>query len=143
MGKTLVNKPSLNGNGLDKDSSSDSRRLEVLKTYKIYIGGQFPRTESGRYYIPVNAGGKKLANVCLSSRKGFRDAVVSARAAFSGWSGRAAFNRSQIIYRMAEMLEGRRTQFIEELMQQDATKKDAETEVDLAIDRLIYYAGWC
>lgn len=143
MGKTLVNKSSLNGNGLDKDATSDSKRLEVLKTYKIYIGGQFPRTESGRYYIPVNAEGKKLANVCLSSRKDFRDAVVAARAAFGGWSGRAAFNRSQILYRMAEMLEGRKAQFIEELMQQDAAKNTAETEVNLAIDRLIYYAGWC
>jgi len=141
MGKTLVNKSSLNGNGLENRTSS--KRLEVLKTYKIYIGGQFPRTESGRYYIPVNADGKKLANVCLSSRKDFRDAVVAARAAFGGWSGRAAFNRSQILYRMAEMLEGRKAQFIDELIQQDATKKEAETEVDLAIDRLIYYAGWC
>ena len=119
------------------------RRLEVLKTYKIYIGGQFPRTESGRYYIPVNAAGKKLANVCLSSRKDFRDAVVAARGAVSGWSGRAAFNRGQILYRMAEMLEGRKAQFIDELIQQDATKAKAEKEVNLAIDRLIYYAGWC
>jgi acyl-CoA reductase-like NAD-dependent aldehyde dehydrogenase len=128
-------------NGLEKTTST--KRLEVLKTYKIYIGGQFPRTESGRYYSPVNAGGKKLANVCLSSRKDFRDAVVSARAAFSGWSGRAAFNRSQILYRMAEMLEGRKAQFIEELMLQDSTKAKAEKEVSLSIDRLIYYAGWC
>lgn len=118
-------------------------RLEVLKTYKIYIGGQFPRTESGRYYIPVNNEGKKLANVCLSSRKDFRNAVVAARAAFGGWSGRAAFNRSQILYRMAEMLEGRRMQFIDELMQQDSSRAEAENEIDLAIDRLIYYAGWC
>lgn len=128
-------------NGLEKKTSS--KRLEVLKTYKIYIGGQFPRTESGRFYIPVNAAGKKLANVCLSSRKDFRDAVVAARGAVSGWSGRAAFNRSQILYRMAEMLEGRKAQFIEELVQQDSTKAKAEKEVTLAIDRLIYYAGWC
>ena len=114
-----------------------------MKTYKIYIGGQFPRTESGRFYQPVNAAGKTLANVCLSSRKDFRDAVVSARGAVSGWSGRAAFNRSQILYRMAEMLEGRKAQFIDELIQQDATKAKAEKEVNLAIDRLIYYAGWC
>jgi acyl-CoA reductase-like NAD-dependent aldehyde dehydrogenase len=118
-------------------------RLEVLKTYKIYIGGQFPRTESGRYYSPVNTAGKKLANVCLCSRKDFRDAVVAARGAVGGWSTRAAFNRSQILYRMAEMLEGRKAQFIEELVLQDATKAAAEKEVDLAIDRLIYYAGWC
>ena len=118
-------------------------RLEVLKTYKIYIGGQFPRTESGRYYSPVNNAGKKLANVCLCSRKDFRDAVVAARGAFSGWSNRAAFNRSQILYRMAEMLEGRKAQFIEELMLQGASKAAAEKEVNLATDRLIYYAGWC
>lgn len=143
MGKALIKKSSLNvsENGLERTASS--KRLEVLKTYKIYIGGQFPRTESGRYYIPINAAGKKLANVCLSSRKDFRDAVVTARTAFGGWSGRAAFNRSQILYRMAEMLEGRRAQFIEELVQQDATKAKAEKEVNLAIDRLIYYAGWC
>lgn len=128
-------------NGLEKTSSA--KRIEVLKTYKIYIGGQFPRTESGRFYQPVNAAGKTLANVCLSSRKDFRDAVVSARGAVSGWSGRAAFNRSQILYRMAEMLEGRKAQFIDELIQQDATKAKAEKEVNLAIDRLIYYAGWC
>ena len=118
-------------------------RLEVLKTYKIYIGGQFPRTESGRYYSPVNKAGKKLANVCLCSRKDFRDAVVAARGAFSGWSNRAAFNRSQILYRMAEMLEGRKAQFIEELILQGASKAAAEKEVNLATDRLIYYAGWC
>jgi len=118
-------------------------RLEVLKTYKIYVGGQFPRTESGRYYIPVNAAGKKLANVCLCSRKDFRDAVVTARAAFGKWADRAAFNRGQILYRMAEMLEGRKAQFIDELIQQDIPKAKAEQEVNLAIDRLIYYAGWC
>ncbi|MBC7947931.1 MAG: aldehyde dehydrogenase family protein [Chitinophagaceae bacterium] len=143
MGKTLVNKSSLtiSENGLEKPTSS--KRLEVLKTYKIYIGGQFPRTESGRYYVPTNEAGKKLANVCLSSRKDFRNAVVAARGAVSGWSGRAAFNRSQILYRMAEMLEGRKAQFIDELIEQDNTKAKAEKEVNLAIDRLIYYAGWC
>src|SRR5258706_7363374 len=120
-----------------------SKRLEALKTYKIYIGGQFPRTESGRYYIPTNAAGKKLANICLSSRKDFRDAVLAARGAVSGWSGRAAFNRGQILYRMAEMLEGRKAQFIDELIQQDSSKAKAEKEVNLAIDRLIYYARWC
>ena len=143
MGKTLLKKSSLSisENGLEKQAGS--KRLAVLKTYKIYIGGQFPRTESGRYYIPVNTAGNKLANVCLSSRKDFRDAVVAARAAFGGWSSRAAFNRGQILYRMAEMLEGRKAQFIEELMEQDATKAKATREVNLAIDRLIYYAGWC
>ena len=119
------------------------KRLEVLKTYKIYIGGQFPRTESGRYYIATNSKGENLANVCLGSRKDFRDAVVAARNAFGGWSGRAAFNRGQILYRIAEMLEGRKAQFIDELMKQDATKVQAEKEVNLCIDRLIYYSGWC
>ncbi|HWC53339.1 MAG TPA: aldehyde dehydrogenase family protein [Chitinophagaceae bacterium] len=143
MEKESIKKSSLaiSENGLEKKSSS--KRLEVLKTYKIYIGGQFPRTESGRYYVAKNAEGKQLANICLSSRKDFRDAVVAARGTFSGWSGRAAFNRGQILYRMAEMLEGRKAQFIDELMQQDSTKGKAEKEVNLAIDRLIYYAGWC
>jgi acyl-CoA reductase-like NAD-dependent aldehyde dehydrogenase len=142
MDKTIKKSSlSITENGLEKKASS--KRLEVLKTYKIYIGGQFPRTESGRYYVPVNSKGIKLANVCLSSRKDFRDAVVAARAAFSGWSGRAAFNRGQILYRMAEMLEGRKMQFIDELIQQDSTKSNAEKEVNLAIDRLIHYAGWC
>jgi acyl-CoA reductase-like NAD-dependent aldehyde dehydrogenase len=117
--------------------------LPVLKTYKIYIGGQFPRTESGRYYIATNAKKEHLANVCLSSRKDFRDAVVSARNAFGGWSARSAFNRGQILYRIGEMLEGRKAQFIEELILQGYDKNKAENEVHTAIDRLIYYSGWC
>ena len=123
--------------------ATTEKRLEVLKTYKIYIGGQFPRTESGRYYIATNSKKENLANVCLSSRKDFRDAVGAARGAFGGWSGRTAFNRGQILYRIAEMLEGRKAQFIDELVNQDATKAQAEKEVSLCIDRLIYYSGWC
>ena len=119
------------------------KRLEVLKTYKIYIGGQFPRTESGRYYVATNSKKENLANVCLGSRKDFRDAVVAARNAFGGWSARAAFNRGQILYRIAEMLEGRKAQFIDELIKQDSTRAQAENEVNLCIDRLIYYSGWC
>lgn len=126
-----------------QSNGTSSKRLEVLKTYKIYIGGQFPRTESGRYYIAENSVGNKLANVCLSSRKDFREAVVAARNASGGWSGRAAFNRGQILYRIAEMLEGRKAQFIDELMKQDSSKAEAEKEVELSVDRLIYYAGWC
>ncbi len=117
-------------------------RLEVLKTYKIYIGGKFPRTESGRFYNPLNSKGEQLGNICLSSRKDVRNSVVAARKAFGGWSERAANNRGQILYRIAEMLEGRKTQFIEELMFQGSTKKAAENEVNVSIDRLIYYAGW-
>jgi len=118
-------------------------RLEVLKTYKIYIGGKFPRTESGRYYVAENAKKEKLANVCLSSRKDFREAVVAARSAFGDWGSRAAFNRGQILYRIAEMLEGRKAQFIDELQQQSLTNAAATLEVETSIDRLIYYAGWC
>jgi len=132
---------SQNGNGQHK--SEPESRLEVLKTYKIYVGGQFPRTESGRYYIATNSKGSKLANMCLSSRKDFRDAVVSARGAFGGWSARAAFNRGQILYRIGEMLEGRKAQFIDELMKQDCSRAQAEKEVNTSIDRLIYYSGWC
>ena len=117
-------------------------RLEVLKTYKIFIGGKFPRTESGRYY-PLKVKDKTIANICLCSRKDFRNAVVAARGAQAVWAERAAFNRSQIIYRMAEILEGRKVQFVEELMIQGVTKVSAEKEVYASIDRLVYYAGWC
>lgn len=118
-------------------------RINVLKTYKIYIGGQFPRTESGRYYTLEDKRKNIIANICLSSRKDFRNAVVAARGAFGGWSGRTAFNRSQILYRIAEMLEGRKSQFVEEMMLQGLTKAAAEKEVSLSTDRLVYYAGWC
>jgi acyl-CoA reductase-like NAD-dependent aldehyde dehydrogenase len=118
-------------------------RIPVLKTYKLYIGGQFPRTESGRYYELKDKKKKLLANMCLSSRKDLRNAVVAARAAFGGWSGRSAFNRSQIIYRIAEMLEGRKAQLMDELVQQGSTAVQAKNEVAACIDRIIYYAGWC
>lgn len=118
-------------------------RLEILKTYKLYIGGKFPRTESGRFYTVKDKAGKELANMCLGSRKDFRNSVVAARGAFGGWSNKTAFNRSQILYRIAEMLEGRKAQFIEELITQGSTKAQAEKEVITAVDRLIYYAGWC
>ena len=143
MGKSLEKQSTftISENGLEKRPSK--KRVEVLKTYKIYIGGQFPRTESGRYYIATNSKGEQLANVCLSSRKDFRDAVVSARSAYKGWSARAAFNRGQVLYRIAEMLEGRKAQFIDELMKQDVPKPQAQKEVNVSIDRLLYYAGWC
>lgn len=122
--------------------SRKSRRLGVQKTYKIYIGGKFPRTESGRYYLVQGRGGKPLANACLSSRKDFREAVVAARAAFKGWSASSAFLRGQVIYRIAEMLEGRRAQFIDELHSLGASAAAAAREVDASIDMLVYYAGW-
>ncbi|MFA5832500.1 MAG: aldehyde dehydrogenase family protein [Bacteroidota bacterium] len=118
-------------------------RIEVLKTYKIYIGGQFPRTESGRYYPLTNKKKEPIANVSLSSRKDFRNAVVAARGAFGGWSSRAAFNRGQILYRIAEILEGRKDQFIQELIIQGSTKASAQSEVSTAIDRIVYFSGWC
>ncbi len=118
-------------------------RVEILKTYKIYIGGQFPRTESGRYYPLTNKKNVPIANISLCSRKDFRNAVVAARSAFGGWSSRAAFNRGQILYRVAEMMEGRKDQFINELILQGSTQKSAEAEVTMAIDRLVYYSGWC
>ncbi len=118
-------------------------RIEIQKTYKLFIGGQFPRTESGRYYPLKNKKGELIANICLSSRKDFRNAVVAARSAFASWSTRAAFNRSQILYRIAEMMEGRKQQFIDELMLQGASSKAATTELETAIDTMVYYAGWC
>ncbi len=117
-------------------------RIEVLKTYKIYIGGKFPRTESGRYYQP-KANGKAIGNICQSSRKDFRNAVVAARGAQGAWGARSAYNKSQILYRIAEVLEGRKAQFVEELITQGSTKAQATKEVEVSIDRLIYYAGWC
>jgi acyl-CoA reductase-like NAD-dependent aldehyde dehydrogenase len=116
--------------------------MEILKTYKIYIGGSFPRTESGRYYPIQDKKGNILANVCLSSRKDVRNAVVAARKAFGGWAEKTAFNRGQILYRIAEMLDGRKAQFIEELIKQGASKANAEKEVEQAVDCLVYYAGW-
>jgi acyl-CoA reductase-like NAD-dependent aldehyde dehydrogenase len=94
------------------------KRLVIQKTYKIYIGGKFPRTESGRYYKLESNDGSAIANVCLGSRKDVRNSVVAARKAFGGWSGKTAFNRSQILYRIAEMMEGRSEQFVEELISQ-------------------------
>ena len=117
-------------------------RLPVAKTYKIYIGGKFPRTESGRYFTLEDKKGRVIANVCRGSRKDFRNAVVAARKAQPGWASASAYLRGQVLYRVAEMLEGRRDQFIAELQQQGATPRAAAREVDLAIDRLIYFAGW-
>jgi acyl-CoA reductase-like NAD-dependent aldehyde dehydrogenase len=118
-------------------------RLSVLKTYKLYIGGQFPRTESGRYYTVNDADGNALANACLSSRKDLRDAVTAARSAFGGWSGKTAYNRGQILYRMAEVVEARRTEMIRELTDSGSSTAQAKKEVDACIDTLVHFAGWC
>ena len=125
-----------------KPATRKAARLGVLKTYKIYVGGKFPRTESGRFYQVADAGGAPLANACLASRKDFREAVVAARAAFRGWSASSAFLRGQILYRIAEMLEGRRGQFVDELRAQGDARSAATREVDATIDLLVYYAGW-
>lgn len=118
-------------------------QLNVVKTYKIYIGGQFPRTESGRSYLLKDANGNPIANVCQSSKKDIRNAVQAARKAFGSWSERSAFNRGQILYRIAEMLEGRKTQFIEELTLQGQGLVSATNEIEICIDRIVYYSGWC
>lgn len=118
-------------------------RIDVRKTYKLYIGGQFPRSESGRSYVVNDAKGKLLANAAQASRKDARDAVVAARAAFGGWSGKTAYNRAQVVYRIAEVLEGRREQFEAELRAAEGiTPARARASVDAAIDRLVWYAGW-
>ncbi len=117
-------------------------RLPVAKTYKIYIGGKFPRTESGRYFALEDRKGRVIANICRGSRKDFRNAVVAARKAQAGWAAASAYLRGQVLYRVAEMLEGRRDQFIAELRQQGAAPRTAAREVDRSIDRLIYFAGW-
>lgn len=122
--------------------AANSQRLAVAKTYKIYIDGKFPRTESGRYIALKDNKDNIIANVCRGSRKDFRNAVVAARKAQCSWASASAYLKGQILYRIAEMLEGRREQFTTELMQQGATRRAAEKELDLSIDRLIYYAGW-
>ena len=119
-----------------------NERIAVAKTYKIYIGGKFPRTESGRYFTVEDKQGRVIANMCRGSRKDFRNAVVAARNAQGGWAKTSAYLRGQILYRIAEMLEGRREQFVAELKLQGSTQRAAEKEVDQSIDRLIYFAGW-
>ena len=120
----------------------DAERLAVRKTYKLFIAGAFPRSESGRSYEVRDAKGNFLANAARASRKDVRDAVVAARKAFGGWSGRTPYNRGQILYRVAEMMEGRRGQFVDEVRAGGSSKAAAEAEVDAAIDRWVWYAGW-
>lgn len=121
-----------------------SKRLTVPKTYKLAIGGAFPRSESGRTYEVRSAKGEFLANAAKASRKDARDAVVAARGAVKGWSGATAYNRGQVLYRVAEILEGRRAQFVDEIVAQEGvTAAAAGTQVDAAIDLWVWYAGWC
>lgn len=118
-------------------------RIDVRKTYKLWIGGKFPRSESGRTVPATTPDGTFLANVSVASRKDTRDAVVAARSAFAGWAGATAYNRGQILYRAAEMLEGRRDQFVAEVRAATGmANRPARTEVDAAIDRWVHIAGW-
>jgi acyl-CoA reductase-like NAD-dependent aldehyde dehydrogenase len=119
---------------------AERRRLAVRKTYKLFIGGEFPRSESGRSYPATGRDGEVVARVARGSRKDLREAVRSARAAFPGWSGKTAYNRGQVLYRVAELMEGRRDQFVEEVRRAGAT--DPEAGVNTAIDRWVWYAGW-
>jgi len=117
--------------------------LTVPKTYKLYIGGKFPRSESGRVYEVTTAKGAFLANAAKASRKDARDAVVAARAAQPGWSGATGYNRGQVLYRVAEVLEGRRAQFVDEIVASEGgSASAAEKQVDAAIDAWVWYAGW-
>ena len=123
--------------------SSPTVRIDVRKTYKLYIGGAFPRTESGRTYLVETPGGDPLANACQASRKDLRDAVRAARKAFEPWAARSAMNRGQILYRVAELMEGRRDQFVAEIAAGEGINAArARESVDRAIDRWVWYAGW-
>ena len=117
-------------------------RLNIRKTYKLYINGEFPRTESGRFYPVKTTEGELLANACRGSRKDLRNAVQAARKAVPGWSGKTAYNRGQILYRIAEVCESRAAELVDELRRQGSSAADARKEVDRVIDRWVYYAGW-
>lgn len=146
--KNKLTSPLVSSNGVkEKSGTADSNghsstALRVQKTYKLYIGGKFLRTESGRFYKLEDKKGELLANICQGSRKDFRGAVVAARGAQSGWAARSAYNRGQIIYRIAEIMEARRAQFVDELILMGYDKKAAGAEVAASIDRTVYYAGW-
>lgn len=137
---TTTNKRSSGTSSADRGNRR--RRVGVNKTYKVYIGGKFPRTESGHTYVLKSSEGLPLANVCRCTKKDLRDAVQAARSAQPAWAAASAFNRGQVLYRVAEMLEGRQGQFIDELQRMGASRQAALTEVELAIDRCVYYAGW-
>ncbi|WP_335981731.1 MULTISPECIES: aldehyde dehydrogenase family protein [Streptomycetaceae] len=141
----------------ESERTEGAARLSVLKTYKLYVGGKFPRSESGRVYEVTESkgggsgrgrgkgggGGAWLANAPLASRKDARDAVVAARKAFAGWSGATAYNRGQVLYRVAEMLEGRREQYVREVGEAEGlSRAKAGAVVDAAVDRWVWYAGW-
>ena len=118
-------------------------RAEVRKTYKLFVGGAFPRSESGRSYVVSDTKGRFLANAAYASRKDARDAVQAARKAFPGWAGRTPYNRGQVVYRVAEVLEGRRSQLVDDVQRSEGlSKRQADAVVDASVDRLVWYAGW-
>jgi acyl-CoA reductase-like NAD-dependent aldehyde dehydrogenase len=120
-----------------------STRIDVRKTYKLFIGGEFPRSESGHSYVVNDARGRFVANAALASRKDARDAVTAARKAFPGWAGRTAYNRGQVLYRVAEVMEDRRPQFVEAVRHSEGGSVSAAGKaLDAAVDRLVWYAGW-
>ncbi|MEJ6761349.1 MAG: aldehyde dehydrogenase family protein [Candidatus Planktophila sp.] len=124
--------------------ANSSPRLDVKKTYKLFIGGAFPRSESGRTYEVKNSEGLFIANPSLASRKDLRDSVVAARAAQDGWGSATAFNRGQILYRIAEMMEGRTSQFVDEIVAlEGVTQTAAKKQVEDAVDLWVWYSGWC
>src|SRR3954465_8015554 len=126
-----------------RPAEEPAQRIPVRKTYKLYVGGQFPRSESGRSYVVRTPDGTPLANAVRSSRKDVRDAVRLARGAVAGWSGKTAMNRGQVLYRVAELLEGRRSQFVDEVAAGEGLSRSrAEKVVDAAVARWVWYAGW-
>ncbi len=128
---------------VSRSNGAAAARIAVRKTYKLYIGGAFPRSESGRSYVVTDQKDRFLANAALASRKDARDAVTAARKAFGGWSAATAYNRGQVLYRVAELLEGRRAQFVSEVRAAEGlTGRQGEAVVDAAIDRWVWYAGW-
>lgn len=131
-----------NGNGISKPNAETPSRIDVRKTYKLYIDGKFPRTESGRFSALKDIQGNIIANICRASRKDLRDAIVSNRKVQNDWAKRSAYNKAQILYRIAETLEGRKAQFVDVLIQQGYTSAKAKNEVNASIDLLVYYAGW-
>lgn len=118
-------------------------RVEIRKTHKLFIGGEFPRSESGRTFEATNSNGEFLANIAMASRKDARDAVLAARNAFTAWSKATAYNRGQVLYRIAEVMEGRSDQFVQDIQAAEGlSAKKATTQVNASIDRMVWYAGW-
>jgi acyl-CoA reductase-like NAD-dependent aldehyde dehydrogenase len=125
------------------EEPATSRRVDVRKTYKLFVGGAFPRSESGRSFVVEDSAGRFLANASAASRKDARNAVQAARKAFAGWSARTPYNRGQVLYRVAEVLEGRRAQFVDDVQRSEGVgRRQAGALVNLAVDRLVWYAGW-